>query len=300
MSKGSDLIALARSKVGQWYYTNDAWARMHPEESGGTDCSGFVRWCYSKFGYNVGTWTGDESYAGWEVARGHYPSEIPWNDLQPGDLILMTATYYNDYSFSHYLCHIELYCGGGTMIGHPGGYGPQEKWAQAWMTSYGCITWMVRRVFKEEKVIPKQDPGKAVNNAGLWYRAHVQDAGWLEAVHDGQTAGTTGYAARLEAFKITPPDGWELRVKVHIQDIGWKTYTVKRGTSDPVIGTVGESKRVEDVIIEVTKRPANDKRKLYFQVHQGGWGWKSWTQEGYASGTDGMGVQLEALRMKLV
>lgn len=150
MSKGSDLIALARSKAGQWYYTNDTWARMNPEQSGGTDCSGFVRWCYLQFGYDVGTWTGDESFAGYEVARGHYPSEIPWDDMQPGDLILMTATYWNDYSFSHYLCHIELYCGGGTMIGHPGGYGPQEKWAQDWMQAYGCITWMVRRVFESE------------------------------------------------------------------------------------------------------------------------------------------------------
>lgn len=157
MSLGSDLIALARSKAGQWYYTNDQWARMNPEESGGTDCSGFVRWCYLQFGYDVGTWTGDESYAGYEVARGHYPSEIPWDDLQPGDLILMTATYWNDYSFSHYLCHIELYCGGGTMIGHPGGYGPQEKWAQAWMESYGCITWMVRRVFEGDDDVSASD-----------------------------------------------------------------------------------------------------------------------------------------------
>ena len=154
MSQGSELIALARSKAGQWYYTNDSWARLHPEESGGTDCSGFVRWCYLQFGYNVGSWTGDESYAGREIARGHYPSEIPWDDMEPGDLILMTATYWNDYSFSHYLCHIELYCGNGTMIGHPGGYGPQEKWAQAWMQSYGCITWMVRRVFEGDDMQP--------------------------------------------------------------------------------------------------------------------------------------------------
>ena len=154
MSQGSDLIALARSKAGQWYYTNDSWARLHPEESGGTDCSGFVRWCYLQFGYDVGSWTGNESYAGREIARGHYPSEIPWDDMEPGDLILMTATYWNDYSFSHYLCHIELYCGNGTMIGHPSGYGPQEKWAQAWMQSYGCITWMVRRVFEEDDMQP--------------------------------------------------------------------------------------------------------------------------------------------------
>lgn len=157
MSLGSDLIALARSKVGQWRYTNDYPDRLYPEQYGGTDCSGFVRWCYLQFGYDVGTWTGDESNAGYEVARGHYPSEIPWDSLQPGDLILMTATYWNDYSFSHYLCHIELYCGGGTMIGHPGGYGPQEKWAQAWMQAYGCITWMVRRVFEGDDDVSATD-----------------------------------------------------------------------------------------------------------------------------------------------
>lgn len=149
MTKGEELVALLRSIAGQWYYTNDWWARMNPEESGGSDCSGTARWAYSKFGYDIGTWTGDESHAGYEIARGHYPSEIPWDIMKPGDLILMTATYWNNYEFDEYLCHIEVYCGGGTMIGHPGGYGPQEKWAQAWMEAYKCITWMVRRVFEE-------------------------------------------------------------------------------------------------------------------------------------------------------
>lgn len=149
MTKGEELVALLRSIAGQWYYTNDWWARMNPEESGGSDCSGTARWAYSKFGYDIGTWTGDESHAGYEIARGHYPSEIPWDIMKPGDLILMTATYWNNYEFDEYLCHVEIYCGGGTMIGHPGGYGPQEKWAQAWMEAYKCITWMVRRVFEE-------------------------------------------------------------------------------------------------------------------------------------------------------
>ena len=191
MSKGDELIALARSKAGQWYYTNDSWARLHPEESGGTDCSGFVRWAYLQFGIDVGTWTGDESYAGREVARGHYPSEIPWDDMQPGDLILMTATYWNDYSFSHYLCHIELYCGGGTMIGHPGGYGPQEKWAQAWMTSYGCITWMVRRVFEGDDDVSAVDvwtyKNKSLNGDNDAYQL-------LTDIHNAINGGTSSLA----------------------------------------------------------------------------------------------------------
>lgn len=150
MTQGEDLIALARSKAGQWIYTNDYPDRLEPEIYNGTDCSGFCRWCYQQFGYNIGSWTGDESKAGVEIARGHYPHDIPWDIMKPGDLILMTARYWNNYDFDQYLCHIELYCGDGRMIGHPGGWGPQEKWAQAWMESYGCITWMIRRVFGDD------------------------------------------------------------------------------------------------------------------------------------------------------
>ena len=152
MSLGTDLVARARSLAGRFYYTNDWWSRMNPWESGGTDCSGFCRLVYGEFGYDIGTWTGDESHAGREVARGHYPNEIPWDIMQPGDLIFMTATYWNNYDFDEYLCHVEIYCGGGTMIGHPGGYGPQEKWAQAWMEAYGCITWKVMRIIEEDEV----------------------------------------------------------------------------------------------------------------------------------------------------
>lgn len=159
MGKGSELVDLVRSKAGQWRYTNDYPDRLDPESYGGTDCSGTVRWAYGKFGYDVGTWTGDESHAGREIARGHYPSDIPWDEMQPGDLILMTANYWNNYDFDQYLCHIEIYCGGGTMIGHPGGYGPQEKWAQSWMEAYGCITWMVRRVFDDEGDDDMTTPG---------------------------------------------------------------------------------------------------------------------------------------------
>ena len=177
MASGQDVIDLCRSKIGQWRYVNDYPDRLYPEEYGGTDCSGMVRWAYGKLGYDVGTWTGDESHAGREIARGYSPSEIPWDDMLPGDLILMTAKYPGNFEFNAYLCHIELYCGGGTMIGHPGGYGPQEKWAQAWMEAYGCATWMVRRVIEEEdEMITQEDIDKIA--AAVW--AKQVDSEWLE------------------------------------------------------------------------------------------------------------------------
>ncbi|WP_302391669.1 NlpC/P60 family protein [Eggerthella sinensis] len=151
MPTGNDVVAALRSVAGAWYYTNDEPERSNPETSHGTDCSGAVRWAYRKVtGIDIGTYTGTQSSAGWEIARGHHPSEIPWSKLRPGDLILMTATYFERWSFDEYLCHIEVYCGNGTMIGHPGGTGPTEKRAQAWMESYGCITWMVRRILTDD------------------------------------------------------------------------------------------------------------------------------------------------------
>jgi hypothetical protein len=39
---------------------------------------------------------------------------------------------------------------------------------------------------------PVQKAGNPTNNCGLWYRAYVEELGWLAPVHDGQIAGTTG------------------------------------------------------------------------------------------------------------
>lgn len=144
--------------------------------------------------------------------------------------------------------------------------------------------------------VPEQKPGKPINNAGLYYTAHVQNIGWCKRVRDGQVAGTTGFYLRLEALRIDPPKGWALRVKVHVQGIGWTQYDIEHG-NDTIIGTVGEYQRIEMLEIDVTKRPAGDKRKLRFRVHQEYVGWKAWTDEGYASGSDGLYARLEAVQI---
>ena len=147
---------------------------------------------------------------------------------------------------------------------------------------------------------PKQIPGKAYNNAGLEYTAHVQNLGWCKQVHDGQVAGTTGFALRLEALKINPPkdSGIVLRVKVHIQDIGWKTYNNIAHGNDVVIGTVGKSKRIECIEIDVIENKTN--MKLEYRVHQQDYGWKAWTPAGFPTGCDGQYLRLEAIQIRLV
>lgn len=152
-----------------------------------------------------------------------------------------------------------------------------------------------------------QNPGDPVNNAGLHYRAHVATYGWLDSVHDGQVAGTVGKGLRLEAIKITPPEGLELNAKIHVQDKGWLEFKgIKKGASsgegsssnDPIIGTVGEALRAEAIELDIVKNTTG--KKLQYQVHLEEYGWTGWVDAGYPTGTVGIKHQIEAIQMKLV
>lgn len=152
---------------------------------------------------------------------------------------------------------------------------------------------------------PKQNPGQAYNNAGLHYRVHVSEEGWLDSVRDGQQAGTTGNALAVEALKISPPSGMELTVKIHIQGVGWKTYTgidgsensgTKSSPHDPVIGTTGQSRGLQAIEIVPTKNPKN--LKLSYRVHVAEFGWGPWIQAGYTAGTTGIDHNIECLQIR--
>lgn len=265
-----------------------------------TDCSILGINALKRAGFDTGwaTYSGNLSDA---LCAHGWVRLSPDVDLEPGDILL------NDSS------HVAVWLGdciaqasideNGNIAG--GARGDQTGW-EVNTCGYYDYPWDCILRYEGEDEEPAQDPGDPVNDAGLFYRVHSQDLGWLTPVHDGQTAGTTGFGLRMEALKITPPEGWELYVKVHVQNRGWMTYKgIKRGESseegssetDPIIGTVGLGQRVEDIIVGVSKRPEGDTRQLRFQVHQQDAGWKSWTKEGYASGTDGMGLRLEAIRM---
>lgn len=135
------------------------------------------------------------------------------------------------------------------------------------------------------------------------YQAHVQNKGWMKKVIDGAWAGTRGKSLRLEAIKITPPEGVELEVTAHIQDIGDKVYKgIKNGqnsgTGSSTIGTVGESKRLEAITIKVTKNTTG--KKLQYQGHGQNYGDTKVCNEGEMCGTKGKSLRLEAIRIWMV
>lgn len=138
----------------------------------------------------------------------------------------------------------------------------------------------------------------------VYYRSHVQKKGWMPAVKDGEWSGTKGEGLRLEAFKITPPPGVELEVTAHLQGIGDVVYKgIKKGVSsglnssenDPIIGSVGESRRMEGFSIKLTKNP--NYYKVYYQGHCQGIGDTKTCSEGQFCGTRGESKRLEAIRI---
>ena len=261
--------------------------RWDIREGGECDCSSLVIFALREAGFDTGdaTYTGNMSSnltaRGWQrVANDGNP--------QKGDILLNDAN------------HVAVWLGGKlaqASIDENGNIAGGQSGEQANETntrSYYNYPWDCYLRWAGGSA---QEPGDPVNDAGLYYRAHCQSAGWLDPVRDGQVAGTVGKGLRMEALKVTPPEGWQLEVRLHIANVGWKTYKAERGVSDPVMGTTGKSQAVEDIAIRVLKRPKGDKRKLKFRVHQANVGWKAWTPEGYASGSDGLSIQLEAIQM---
>lgn len=170
-----------------------------------------------------------------------------------------------------------------------------------------CVVDYPSRIHGKEKVIPQQEGGVTLTDDGLSYRAHIERAGWCPAVKDGQIAGTTGYAARLEAFKIRPTvQMGKLNVDAHIQGIGWKSYKgiqagepsgTESSAIDPIIGTVGEGRRLEAFKMELDGNKTG--KKLRYMGHVEGSGWTKPVWEGEVCGTTGLSKRLEAIRIWL-
>ena len=144
----------------------------------------------------------------------------------------------------------------------------------------------------------KQIPGTAKNNNQLWYRAHCQNLGWLDPVHDGQTAGTTGFSTRLEALLIDLrtirekyPDA-KLSGDFHVQNIG--TLHLDNIEPDTLIGTIGKSLRLEAFRLHLTGVPD---KKLYYEAHVQGIGWQGVRKDGEMAGTTGQSKRIEAVKI---
>lgn len=149
---------------------------------------------------------------------------------------------------------------------------------------------------------------QAVVTGGIEYRVHSQTYGWLDWVKDGQQAGTTGQAKRLEAVQIRLTGElekkYDIYYRTHCQTYGWLGWA-KNGEK---AGSLGYAKRMEALEIQLVQRGAEapgDTSNVYkypkisYQAHSQSVGWQPEKYDNAVAGVTGRSKRLEALKIKL-
>ncbi|MBQ8319127.1 MAG: hypothetical protein IJX85_12430 [Lachnospiraceae bacterium] len=88
--------------------------------------------------------------------------------------------------------------------------------------------------------------------------------------------------------------------EAHVQDYGDTAGKVvlEDGIETLVLGTRGQSKRVEQVIINFENNTGYE-GDMEYRVHRQDYGWTGWVQSGEAAGTTGQSKRLEAIEIRL-
>jgi len=134
------------------------------------------------------------------------------------------------------------------------------------------------------------------------YEVHGRNYGWSQGWKtDGETAGTTGQALRLEALQAKiedqngiAVDGLGISYQVHVQNKGWMDAAADGATA----GTTGQGLRIEAVKIKLTGDKA-DQYNVTYRVHVRNQGWTDWASNGAEAGTTGQGLRIEAIEIQL-
>lgn len=135
------ICELYRSWLDRFAYSQGA-GRLDPISSGYGDCSSTVWFAYQQVaGIDVGTWTGAMAGKGTKIASGYSGDNLPIEDMEPADLVLIMWNGWNG-SFDH----VELYMGNNELWGHGGSdYGPDQTTTDARNYPRYMYYWEVRR-----------------------------------------------------------------------------------------------------------------------------------------------------------
>lgn len=148
---------------------------------------------------------------------------------------------------------------------------------------------------EKESIDPKPEPEPVP--AGVRYRAHVQDYGWLDPVQNGEIGGTTGQGLRVEAFELSTEnvDGLDVHYMSMVQGKGWQ----EEQGNGAVSGTTGQGRQIEAVMISLGGQRA-DQYDIWYRVHVQDYGWLSWAADGAPAGTGESGRRIEAMQVVLL
>lgn len=241
----------------------------------------YLDWC---FGIKPGAWGNAKDY--WNALNkpgmSDYFYKVPnTRDLvvQRGDIVVWGAMRGNPYG------HVAIGLGEGDVNGFQS---LDQNWGTPYVRQVGHNFDGVLGVLRLKN--PQEiEPTKLNYNDQIKYRTHVQNIGWQEWVRGGEVSGTTGEELRIEAVQFDFP--FRANVKAHIEKTGWVEY--KDINKDTIIGTVGESRRLEALIVE----HINAEHNLYIWGHVQNFGWQ---QRQYCDGSMGVGTTNQSLRLEAI
>ena len=155
------------------------------------------------------------------------------------------------------------------------------------------------QLVEKDSEFPEYGELEAFKDKKVLYTTHVQTYGWQEYAFDGNMAGTSGEAKRLEGIRIMlnnqKYDG-DIEYRTHIQTYGWEEKWKK---NNEMSGTEGEAKRLEAIQIRLTGK-MQEKYDIYYRVHAQTYGWLAWAKNGDQAGTAGFAKRLEGIEIVLV
>lgn len=206
--------------------------------------------------------------------------------VERGDLVIWGAMNGNPYG------HIAIGLGEGDLNGFQS---LDQNWGTSYVRQIGHNFNGVLGVLRlKDPSILDYVPEPAApydSNVEIKYRTHLAYKGWQDWVSGGQVSGTVGEERPIEAIQLDFP--FRAEVKAHIQNKGWLDFG--EITKDTIIGTVGESLRLEAIVI----KPIGNTYPLTGKVHIQNRGWGNWySLDGVISlGTTGLGLRMEAIQL---
>lgn len=152
--------------------------------------------------------------------------------------------------------------------------------------------------------------GEMSQHFDVYYRVHAKNFGWLDWASGGQNAGTANFSYQLESIEIqlvkkgSAAPGAVKRPFVqykqptvsyqsHVQDKGWQAPSTNGQTN----GSIGQSKRVEAIKVNVSNAPVSG--NIEYRTHVQDIGWQTYVANDQLSGTTGRSKRVEAYDVRL-
>ncbi len=112
----------------------------------------------------------------------------------------------------------------------------------------------------------------------------------------GVTANITLYAKWTPS--VVPSSELLIGGSAHVQDFGDRPVKVDPSTGIMTIGTRGQAKRLEEILIDF-QNTTGYTGGMEYRVHVQDIGWMDWTPAGTPAGTEGLAKRLEAIEIRL-